>query len=219
MPDIIFWGAAGHARVLREALTGTDWRLIALVDRRIVEAPPGGIPVLHDQRELDQWLSRRGGPAGLHFAVAVGAPGRDRLVLMALLTERGLAPLTIVHRTAFVAADATLNVGCQVLAQAAVCSHARLGRCVIVNTSASVDHDCAVGDGVHIAPGARIAGEVTVEEGAFIGAGAVVLPHLRVGKDAVVGAGAIVTRDVPAGAVVVGNPAKLLSLRNQVKFI
>jgi 2,3,4,5-tetrahydropyridine-2-carboxylate N-succinyltransferase/tetrahydrodipicolinate N-acetyltransferase len=47
-----------------------------------------------------------------------------------------------------------------------------------------------------------------VEDEVLIGAGAVVLPRLRIGRGAVVGAGAVVTRDVPAGAVMVGQPAR-----------
>lgn len=46
-----------------------------------------------------------------------------------------------------------------------------------------------------------------VEKGARIGANATILPGLRIGRDAVVGAGAVVTKNVPAYAVVVGNPA------------
>lgn len=44
-------------------------------------------------------------------------------------------------------------------------------------------------------------------KGASIGAGAVILPGIRIGLGAMVGAGAVVTKDVPDGAVVVGNPA------------
>jgi len=50
----------------------------------------------------------------------------------------------------------------------------------------------------------------TVEDGASIGAGAVVVCGVTIGKDAMVGAGAVVTKDVPARALVVGNPAKVV---------
>ena len=47
-----------------------------------------------------------------------------------------------------------------------------------------------------------------VEAGAKIGANATLLPGVRIGRDAVIGAGAVVTKDVPPGAVMVGNPAR-----------
>lgn len=49
-----------------------------------------------------------------------------------------------------------------------------------------------------------------ISKDASIGAGAVIRPGVTIGEKALVGAGAVVTRDVPPGAVVVGNPAKIL---------
>lgn len=49
-----------------------------------------------------------------------------------------------------------------------------------------------------------------VKRGASIGANATILPGIVIGEKAVIGAGAVVTKDVPAGEVWVGNPAKLL---------
>jgi len=49
-----------------------------------------------------------------------------------------------------------------------------------------------------------------VKAGASIGSGATILGNVVIGEDAIVGAGSVVTRDVPANAVVAGNPAKLL---------
>jgi acetyltransferase-like isoleucine patch superfamily enzyme len=46
-----------------------------------------------------------------------------------------------------------------------------------------------------------------VKKGATIGANATILPGIRIGEKALIGAGAVVTKDVPANAIVVGNPA------------
>lgn len=211
MRELLLWGATGQAKVLREAIQGADTRIVAVVDNREVAPTFPDIPLLHGERGLDAWLSKRGHSADLHFAVAVGGGrGGDRLMLMDLLQDRGLLPFSIVHRTAFIANNVSMSDGCQVLAQAAVCVNVRLGRGVIVNTSASVDHDCEIGDGVHLAPGVRLAGEVTVGARAFFGIGAIVLPRVHVGDDSIIGAGAVVIGDVPRGATVIGNPARVL---------
>jgi acetyltransferase-like isoleucine patch superfamily enzyme len=52
--------------------------------------------------------------------------------------------------------------------------------------------------------------DTVVRRGATIGAGAVLLPGVKVGENAMVGAGAVVTGDVEPGAVVVGNPARVV---------
>jgi acetyltransferase-like isoleucine patch superfamily enzyme len=49
-----------------------------------------------------------------------------------------------------------------------------------------------------------------VKAGASIGSGATILPNLTIGENAIVGAGSVVTKNVPANAIVAGNPARLL---------
>lgn len=57
-----------------------------------------------------------------------------------------------------------------------------------------------------------------VEEGAKIGANSTILPGITIGKNALVGAGSVVTKDVPAGKVVVGNPAKVIKDIKDLKW-
>lgn len=54
---------------------------------------------------------------------------------------------------------------------------------------------------------------VRIGRNAWIGGGAIICPGVTVGDDAIVGAGSVVTRDVPAGATVVGNPARPIAAR------
>ncbi len=211
MKDVVFWGATGQARVLREALGPSGYKFLAIFDNRRLPSPFEDVPIHLGRKGFETWLAQRHDRNELCGCVAIGgAHGADRLDMQLWLSARGVAPLTVVHPRAFVASSASIGRGSQILALAAVCANARLGRSVIVNTSASVDHDCVVGDGVHVAPGAHVTGEVKIGEHAFIGAGAVVLPGIHIGSGAVVGAGATVTSDVPPGQTVVGTPAKIL---------
>ncbi len=58
----------------------------------------------------------------------------------------------------------------------------------------------------------------TIKKRAKIGANSTLLPGVIIGENALVGAGSVVTRDVPAGAVVVGNPAKIVNTISDLPY-
>ena len=72
--------------------------------------------------------------------------------------------MTLIHPNATVADSAQIGAELVIMAGAVINPYAQLGKGCIVNTRASVDHDCNVGDYVHVAVGAHLCG--TVEVGA-----------------------------------------------------
>jgi sugar O-acyltransferase (sialic acid O-acetyltransferase NeuD family) len=214
--EMILWGGAGQAKVLDPIIRHFGARVVAVFNDFADAIPPlAGVPMYLGPEGFRRWLGARA-PGRLGFAVAIGNPhGRVRLRLHDFLVEAGLEPVTIVHPTAWIAPGVELGAGCQVMAGAVIQPEARLGRQVIVNTRASVDHEDVLEDGVEIAPGATLCGSVRVGVNGWICAGAVVKPFVTIGADAVVGAGAAVIRDVPAGATVVGVPARVIRSRTQ----
>ena len=85
-----------------------------------------------------------------------------------------------------------------------------IGSHCIINTGASVDHECLIADYVHISPHCTLCGNVQVGEGTWIGAGSVVIPGVKIGKWSIIGAGSVVTKDIPDGVLAVGNRCKII---------
>jgi sugar O-acyltransferase (sialic acid O-acetyltransferase NeuD family) len=204
------WGSSGHAKVLAGLLRTIGATLVATFDNDSQAHALPGVPLFVGAEGFAAWAAATTDLANVRGLVAIGgARGADRISIQALFVRAGMRVEPLVHPDASVCASARLGPGTQVLARAVVAADASLGAACIVNHAASVDHECVVGDGVHVAPGATVCGCVAIGARAFVGAGAVVLPRLVIGEDAVIGAGAVVTRDVPAGAVVRGQPARI----------
>jgi UDP-2-acetamido-3-amino-2,3-dideoxy-glucuronate N-acetyltransferase len=128
-------------------------------------------------------------------------------------------PPTVVLTGAQLGTDVVIGAFCFVASGAVVGTGTR------IQSHTSVWDGVVLGEDVFVGPGAQFTNvtharaafprspnwEVTIiEDGATIGANATLVAPVRVGKCAVVGAGAVVIHDVPANAIVVGNPARIM---------
>ena len=206
----VLWGSSGHARVLHELIELCGGTVVAVCDNSLdASAVVEKVPLLIGEASFRAWITSYADKNSLRGLAAIGGSrGLDRLEIHRLFRSVGVIPQSVVHPAATVSRSAVIGDGCQILARAVVAASVQLGEGCILNHGAQADHECSLGPGVHMAPGSVLCGCVEVGQAAMIGAGAVVLPRLRIGQNAIVGAGAVVTKDVPDGAVVVGNPAR-----------
>ena len=102
-----------------------------------------------------------------------------------------------------------INAGCTILDTADV----RIGDGTLLGPSVQIYCAEHHNEPVKRKAGLEIAKPVDIGDNAWIGGGAIILGGIAIGQDAIIGAGAVVTKDVPAGATVVGNPARPISDR------
>jgi len=198
-------GTGGHARVCFEALVDSRHEVVAAVSRDGTAV--AGLEIGHCGLESDAGEIAERWRANAAF-VAIGSNTDREAAAQRWARATGLPLARAISAHAAVSRTVAVGEGVALLPGAVVNAATSLGRGVIVNTNASVDHDCYVGDFTHVAPGVAIGGGVTIGVRVLVGIGARVIPAITIGDDAVIGAGAVVIRDVPAGAVVVGNPAR-----------
>lgn len=203
MSDLIILGAGGHGRVVADCAAAAGWNNIRLLDDRfpnLVMAGPW--PVVG---RIDEWRGRIG--PGVSFIVGLGDNLlRERWCRNILAAGGRLA--RVIHPRAAVSPHAQVQDGTVCMPNCVVNIGASVGLACIVNSGAVVEHDCVLGDAVHVCPGAVLAGGVVIGGGTTIGAGASVVPQVRIGRGVTIGAGAAVLRDVPDDCTAVGVPAR-----------
>lgn len=202
--ELILLAAGGHGAVVLDTLICAGSRVAGIIDPG---KAPGSVVFGVSVVGNDEWLDHHANPDSVLLANGAGArPGVNlRFRLFDGRKRAGYTFISVRHPSATVGQDVVLSEGCQLLAGTVVQCRAVVGVNVVVNTQASVDHDCVIDAHAFIGPGATLCGEVRVGEHAFIGAGAVILPGISIGREAIIGAGIIVTRDVPGGTVVTRN--------------
>lgn len=207
-PRVIILGAGGHAKVLLDALL----KSASIVVEGLTDANPAkwgerllGKPVLGDDTILEKY-----DPGSVQLVNGLGGigPSGKRREIFETYSVLGYSFLRVIHPSAVIGSEVFLDEGVQVMAGAIIQPGCRVHRNAIVNTRASVDHDCTIGAHVHLAPGVTLSGGVMVKEGSHIGTGATVIQGICIGSNSRVAAGAVVVRDVADGEKVAGVPAR-----------
>ncbi|MDC0039467.1 NeuD/PglB/VioB family sugar acetyltransferase [Gammaproteobacteria bacterium] len=213
---VVIWGGKGQCAVVTDILREIEVPVLAIFDNDIeLTTSYTGLSIRHGRSSFENWIEDREkraerGQAGCIAAISGVASGLEREELTDVMMNRGLIPTSVIHRSAIISRDADIGESFQMMANAFVGAGAKIGRCCILNTGSSLDHQSVLGNGVHLGPKSVVTGEVLIGNYSFIGANATILPGIRVGTGCIVGAGAVVTHDIADGKTVVGVPARVV---------
>jgi sugar O-acyltransferase (sialic acid O-acetyltransferase NeuD family) len=205
---VVVLGASGNALDILSIVDalGAPWEVAGVLDdRRDKGSEFGGLSILGNLAEA----------VALADVVFVNGIASERTYhrKLAIIAGTGLDagrfvtlihPLAAVSHRTVIGHGSCIGPGCAVSAQVEIGAHAWLG------SHAVIGHECVLGAGVTVAPSATLAGGVTLGAQSYVGSGALLRPGVTVGEGALIGMGAVVLNDVPAGVVVVGNPARPL---------
>ena len=196
----ILIGGGGHARVVSSIIEAQEtYHLEGIFDSNPKIKTLDGVEIFHEYQ-----------PDLFPNASAIVAIGDNRIRKQLAQTINHVFGV-LIHPSASLDRLSSVEGGSVVMQRAVIQRGTRVGKHGIINTASSIDHDCVLGDFVHIAPNATLCGGVVIGDETFVGAGAVVLPQIKIGKRVTVGAGSVVTKNIPDGATVVGNPGKIIT--------
>ncbi|MCT4588190.1 MAG: acetyltransferase [Carboxylicivirga sp.] len=195
--QFLLYGGSGHAKVIFDCIKAIGGDVIGIFDDNKEMHSFKEMPVIGPYQKA------------LHkYPVIVSIGDNHTREVVSLKVEDNFG--TVIHPSALISPSAKIGEGSVIMCSSIIQVDSQLGKHVIVNTGASIDHECLIEDYAHICPQTTLCGNVSVGRGTMVGAGSVVIPGIKIGKWAIIGAGSVIIRDVPDYAVVVGNPGRII---------
>ncbi|WP_158999142.1 acetyltransferase [Pigmentibacter ruber] len=201
---VVIIGAGGHAKVVADTLQAMHCEILGYTNT-INEKPLLNLEYLGS----DDFIMKQN-PKNILLVIGFGSVkfALERQKTYEKWKALGFNFKTLIHPSASISRYATIGEGTQVLMGVLIQACASIKDNCIINTGASIDHDCFIDNHCHIAPRVSLSGGVTISTNCHIGTGSVVIQNIHIENNVTVGAGSVVIKNIASNSMVYGVPAK-----------
>lgn len=204
---LVIFGTGGHAVSVANVALSAGYAINCFVDKNPRLSNFLGYDIISHIDHLDDIED-------FSFAIAIGDNAVRELVLKELTaSHHNLHFPVLIHSAAVVSNFCVIKEGTVVMPGAIVGPNSNVGKFCLINTQASIDHDCEMLDYSSLAPGAVTGGSVKIGTRSAICIGAVIKNGVQISYDCVVGAHSYLNDDLSNNQVAYGSPAKQVRKR------
>ena len=213
MRNAIIIGAGTHGQIYASFLRQSGVNIIGFIDDNpeLVNTSVIGIDVLG---KYDDLFTKKLKNKITDVYCPIG-DNKIRYNYLSTLHNEGYSIPSFIHTSVSVAPDVTLGKATYMLPNNSIMPHTTIGDFFMVNTGTTVGHHNTIGDGVFMSSGINIGANLKIGDYAYFGIGSTVITGIKsIGKSSLIGAGSVIFKDVPDGAVMAGNPARVIKIND-----
>lgn len=209
MKNLYIVGAGGFGREIAcmleevQRIKGPQWNIAGFLDD--TEDPLAG-KECHLQVK-GSIIDYAPAPADV-LVMGIAAP-QAKMQITSLLKNRGAEFVSVIHPYAYLGKFNYIGEGAVVYGGFSMSVNCRIGNFVSL-LGFGMGHDCIIGDYCTISSQCNLMGHTEMGSGVFLGGNVAVAPNVKIADDAYICVGSVVVKDVPAGAKMMGNPARAI---------
>jgi sugar O-acyltransferase (sialic acid O-acetyltransferase NeuD family) len=201
--EVVLVGYSGHGYVVADIAIASHMNLRYYTDKSKIFKNPFDLSYLGFEGNLDYKFWDK----DCSYILGIG----DNLIRRKtadLLISKEVTLLNVTHPSASISTKVQFGIGNFISRNVSVNALVRIGDICILNTGCIIEHECVIGNAVHIAPGAVLAGNVEIGDNTFVGANTVIKQGVKIGRNVIIGAGSVILKDIGDNKKIVGNPGK-----------
>lgn len=205
---LVLIGGGGHCKSVLSAIDKTKYSDIIITDiPEKVGTAIDGVKIAGTDADLPDFF--KAGYIEAFITVGTVKAGMLREKIYESIKNIGFTFPSIIDASAVIADSAIIEEGVFIGKNAVVNAGTNIGRFSIVNTGAIVDHDCMIGNFVHLSPGITLSGMVNIGNYSHVGTGSSVKQCVTIGDCTTIGMGSVVLHDIPSNCTAFGVPCKI----------